>query len=165
MNDLCHLRAVEMIKKNFGRIRDLPKQVWPVIWVTAYRSCEIAMKIEAIGGSNPIVKSMLVGDSRDCDYMDTVGRGIAKSMLVGDSRDVYELERGIRKIELLQNLLPIIRQAKSKADRLGDSSLLIDILKWDIIDAGKMSILRRIIARRFAKADPLYAYPIPDEIL
>lgn len=132
-----------MIKKNFGSIRDLPKQVWPVIWVTAYRSCETAMKIEASGGSNAIVKSMLLGGGRD----------------------VYEFERGVRKIELLRNLLPLIRQAKSEMERLGNSSLLIDILKWDITDAGEMSSLRRIIARQFAKADPLYAYPIPDEIL
>ena len=141
--DLCHLRAVEMIKKNFGSIRDLPKQVWPVIWVTVYRSCEIAMKVEAGGGSNTIVKSILLDGGRDA----------------------YEFERGIRKIEFLRNFIPLIRQAKSEIEQLGASSLLIDILKWDIADAGEMSILRRIIARLFAKADPLYAYPVPDEVL
>lgn len=61
-------------------------------------------------------------------------------------------------------MIPIIRSSASRAAQLADSQLLIDLLKWGIVDAGNMSGLRRTIARQFAKADPEYENPIPREV-
>jgi hypothetical protein len=55
--------------------------------------------------------------------------------------------------------LPLIRSQEA------ESQLLIDILKWNIIDAADMSALRRSVGRLFAKADPAYKESVPAEIL
>ena len=36
---------------------------------------------------------------------------------------------------------------------------MVDILKWGILDAPDMSGIRRLAARKFAKADPMYGQP------
>ncbi len=43
-------RSIEFIRKKWGSLGDLPKHVIPVVWVTAYRSLEVAMRAEAEGG-------------------------------------------------------------------------------------------------------------------
>ena len=53
----------------------------------------------------------------------------------------------------------------SATERADVAQLLIDILKWDIDNAGEMSGLRRAVVRRFAKADSLYGAPVPNELL
>jgi hypothetical protein len=62
-------------------------------------------------------------------------------------------------------MIPIIRQNQSKQDMAAASELLIDILKWDIIDAAEMSSRQRVRARQSAKADPMYQEPVPLGIL
>ena len=135
-------RAIEFIRQNFGSLGDLPKAVIPVIWVTAYRSMEAAMTAEAQGGQNALVKSMLLD-----------GGQFAR-----------EFEASTLRGKLLHDMIPIIRSSASRAAQLANSQLLIDLLKWGIVDAGSMSGLRRTIARQFAKADPEYENPIPQEV-
>jgi hypothetical protein len=135
-------RAVEFIRRNFGSLGDLPKAVIPVIWVTAYRSMEAAMTAEAQGGPNALVKSMLLDGGRFA----------------------REFEASTLRVKLLHEMIPIIRSSASRAAQLADSQLLIDLLKWGIVDGGSMSGLRRTIARQFAKADPEYENPIPQEV-
>jgi len=136
-------RAVQLIKQKFGPLADLPEQLWPVVWVTVYRSCEVSLKVEADGGPNAFLKAALVGGG-------TSG---------------YEMEMAIRKLELLQNIIPNIRQSKSEIDRKADAQLLTDILKWGMHNAVELSSVRRSIARKFARADSLYAGQVPNEIL
>ena len=135
-------RAAALIRKNFGSISDLPESVCLVVWVTAYRSCEVAMNFES-SGPNAIVKDLLAGTGR-----------------VG-----FTFEQSILRMELLRDLVPVIRGAKSGADRLRDAQLLVDILKWNIMDAGNLSRFRRFVARRLAKADDLYRVPVPSDLL
>ena len=139
----CRARAVRLIGEQFGPIGDLPTQLWPVIWVTVYRSCEVAMDLEANGGANAIVKKVLLHGGQAA----------------------YEMERSIRNVGLMKDIVPVIRASKSTMERLGDSQLLIDILKWNITNAGELSVLRRVVARQFARADSLYELPVPEEIL
>lgn len=136
-------RAVELIEQRFGPLSDLPEQLRGVIWVTVYRSCEVAIEVERNGGSKAILKSALVGG------------GVSG----------YEFEMALRKLQLLQEMIPIIRQSRSKSERNADAQLLTDILKWGIRNAGELSPIRRALARTFARADPLYAEPMPSEVL
>lgn len=136
-------RAVQLIKQKFGPLTDLPEQLWPVVWVTVYRSCEISMNVEADGGPITFVKSALVGGG-------TSG---------------HEMEMAIRKLELLQGIILNIRQSKSDIDREADAQLLTDILKWGIDNAVELSVVHRSIARKVAHADSLYTVQVPNEIL
>ena len=48
---------------------------------------------------------------------------------------------------------------------MGGSQLLVDVLKWDIIDAGDVPWWQRVRARQSATADPMYRKPVPAAIL
>jgi hypothetical protein len=85
-------------------------------------------------------------------------------MLLDGGRFAREFEASTLRVKLLHEMIPIIRSSASRAAQLADSQLLIDLLKWGIVDAGSMSGLRRTIARQFAKADPEYENPIPQEV-
>ncbi len=89
---------------------------------------------------------------------------LVKSMLLDGGRFAREFEASTLRVKLLHEMIPIIRSSASRAAQLADSQLLIDLLKWGIVDAGSMSGLRRTIARQFAKADPEYENPIPQEV-
>ena len=89
---------------------------------------------------------------------------IVKSTLNGGKLGM-ELEQATIQIEFLHKMIANIRSNTSRLERLADSFLLIDILKWGILDAAGMSGLRRTILRLFSKADPEYARPIPIEIV
>jgi hypothetical protein len=69
------------------------------------------------------------------------------------------------RLEFILKMVPIIRSHSSKREILGDSQLLVDILKWDIIDAADMSWWQLLRARQSASADPMYRQPVPDSIL
>lgn len=136
-------RAIDYILKHWGKLGDLPEPVVPVIWVTVYRSLKIAMKVEAEGGP----------------------RALTKNFLVGDRQLIRKLEEATCELEFLLKMIPVIRSDPSRANKLADAQLLIDILKWGILDAATMSGLRRTIARQSATADPEYQKPIPPEII
>ena len=78
---------------------------------------------------------------------------------------MIKAQQAILKLDFLQNMIVTIRDGASNSARLADGQLLIDILKWGMTDAAKMSGLRRMWVRRSAQADPLYGSPIPPEIL
>lgn len=137
------MRAVQLIRQKFGPLADLPQQLWPVVWVTVYRSCEVSLKMEAHGGPQTFLKATLVEGGK-----------------AG-----YEMEMAIRKLELLGDMIPAIRQTKLESDRKADAQLLTDILKWGMNDAVERSSVRRSIARTFARSDPLFAAQVPIEIL
>jgi hypothetical protein len=134
-------RAIEYIQKHWGSLRDLPKPLIPVIWVTVYKALKLAMRAEAGGGP----------------------QGLVKNALVRDGRLMPSLQDAISRIELLRKVIPAIRSHTS-SEANADAQLVIDILKWGIEDAGSMSGLRRTLLRQFAKADPEYDKPIPLEI-
>jgi hypothetical protein len=140
--DLAFIRAVDWIHRDLGSVHDLPKPVIQVIWVTVYRSMETVLEAEAKGGQ----------------------WGLAKDALQrGDL--TYRLESSIRRLEFLRKMVAGIRRNQSERGKLADSQLLIDLLKWDILDAPDMSLWQRFRARRSAKADPMYQQPVPSAIL
>ena len=75
-----------------------------------------------------------------------------------------DLEEATLRIQFLQKMLPVIRANKTDIAKATDAQLVIDILKWGILDAASMSGIKRTILRQFAKADPMYKMPIPLEI-
>jgi hypothetical protein len=139
---LARQRAINFIEKNWGKLGDLPKPVIAAVWVTVYRTLETASKVEAEGGS----------------------KGLLKNTLIGDRRLLPELKEATARIEFLQKMIPAIRSNPSNMEKLADGQLLVDILKWNILDAADMSVLKRAVLRRFAKVDPEYKRPIPPEI-
>lgn len=107
-----------------------------VIWVTSYRASEAAIKIEEDGG-------------------------LFKSCLMSGGQAGYEFEKSVHSIEFLKVMIPIIRDSKSNLDRKLNMAMLMDILKWNIIEAQNMSNLIRSIRRRFAKAGHFYYSSVP----
>jgi hypothetical protein len=140
--DLAFARAIDWIHCEFGRLDDLPDPLVPVIWVTVYRGMETGLEAESKGGGTGLVKDALQ---------------------LGDL--MTRLKRSALAIEFLQKMIPTIRASRSKRDQLGDSQLLIDVLKWGILDAPDMSLWKRLLARRSAKADAMYQHPVPPVIL
>lgn len=134
-------RATALILGRYGGLGDLPEELAQVIWVTAYRACAIGLRIETGGGA----------------------KAITKSMLICGGHDARELEQRTHQMEFLEQIVPIIRAAKPK-EREADTRLAVDILKWNIIKAAEMSGIRRLIARKLAKADPMYSQSIPQEL-
>jgi hypothetical protein len=140
--DLAFVRAVDWIHRELGSVHDLPKPVIQVIWITVYRSMETGLEAEAKGGQ----------------------WGLAKDALQrGDL--TYLLESSVRRLEFLRKMVPAIRRNQSERGKLADSQLLIDLLKWDILDAPNMTLWQRFRARRSANADPMYQQPVPSAIL
>ena len=135
-------RAIDFIQKNWGSLGDLPKPLIPVVWVTVYVAIKTAMMAEPEGGSKVLLKNSLIGDRR----------------LLPD------LQETTLRVEFLQKMIPVIRTNPTRMSKLADTQLVIDILKWGILDAAGMSRVRRIILRQFAKAAPEYEMPIPPEI-
>jgi hypothetical protein len=136
-------RSIKWILDRLGSLRDLPDEVAAVVWVTVYRCMGVGIDVENQGGP----------------------RGLLKSMLVGHGELMIKAQQAILKLDFLQNMIVTIRDGASNSARLADGQLLIDILKWGMTDAAKMSGLRRMWVRRSAQADPLYGSPIPPEIL
>ena len=134
--------AIEFIRKKWGSLRDLPEMVIPVIWISVYECLKVTMTAEINGGQKAMMKNMLLGDRKL-------------------TRDV---EAATIKIDFLEKMISQIRSERSNWKKLGTAQLLIDILKWKLISAGSMSVLRRLIARQFAKASADYKKPIPPEI-
>jgi hypothetical protein len=135
-------RAIDFISKTWGSLGDLHEPIIPVVWVTVYRSLETSMTAEAGGGSIALTKSMLSGGAL-----------------------ALEFKNAITRIDFLKKMISVIRSQTGRLERWADSRLVIDILKWRIIDAGSMSPLRRTILRQIAKADSLYGDVLPLEII
>jgi hypothetical protein len=130
-------RSIDFIKKKWGSLRDLPQHVIPVVWVTTYRSMEITMRVEAEGGPH----------------------GLLKNKLIGDRQLAPQLEKAALKIEFLGKMISLLRSTPSQRQKSVDSYVLVDFLKWAAdrdIDLENMSGTRRMMMRRFAKADPLF---------
>ena len=139
---LATSRATALILHRYGALTDLPAELAQVVWVTAYRACAIGLKVENGGGAH----------------------AITKSMLIGGGHDARELEHRTRQMEFLNQLVPAVREARLE-DRNADAQLAVDILKWCILDAPEMSNIRLFIARKFAKADPMYSQGLPQELM
>lgn len=140
--DLAFARAVAWIQREFGRLDDLPKPLVPVIWITVYRSMETGLEAEGKGGAAGLVRDAL-----------QLGNLMTR------------LERSAHAVEFLQKMIPTIRANQTKRNQLGDSQILIDMLKWGILDAPDMSLWRRFLARRLARADPMYRQAVPPQIM
>ena len=135
-------RAVSWIHKELGGLDDLPKPIVPVIWVTVYRSMEVGLKMEQTGGVTGLVKDMLQ---------------------LGDL--TARVQEATLRLELIQKVTINIRDSQSQRDKLAIAQLLIDMLKWDMMQAPDWPLWRRFLARLSAKADPLYRQPVPYAIL
>jgi hypothetical protein len=138
-------RSIDFIKRKWGSLGDLPQHVIAVIWVTTYRSIEIAMKVETEGGP----------------------RGLLKNSLVGDRQLTRQLEEATTKIKFIEKMISLLRSTPSQRQKTIDGYVLVDFLKWAVdrdIDLENVSGLRRAMMRQFAKADPEYKKPIPPEI-
>lgn len=135
-------RAISLIRGKYGCLQDLPEEFRQVVWVTAYRASAIGLKVEAGGGLTALMKSTLVDGSRDA----------------------REFETCTRQLHFLEQMVPIVRSAEGK-QKLADAQLVVDILKWGIIDAADISAIKRMIARKLAKADGLYEMQIPEDVL
>lgn len=129
------------VKESFGTIGDLQKQLQSVVWVTVFRTCQISDKFK---------------DGQIA---------ITRALLSGNMGDVAEFERRIREMEFLKDMIPLVRKAKSKAARNGDTFLIVDILRWSILDAAEMSNFQRMKARFFAVCDSMYKHDVPMELL
>lgn len=88
------------VKESFGTIGDLQKQLQSVVWVTVFRTCQISDKFK---------------DGQIA---------ITRALLSGNMGDVAEFERRIREMEFLKDMIPLVRKAKSKAARNGDTFLM-----------------------------------------
>ena len=131
------------IHREFGGLDDLPKPLVPVIWVTVYRSMQVGLEAERTGGVRGLVKDTL-----------QLGDAIKR-----------ELQEATLSLEFLQKMIPNIRASQSQRAKLADAQLLIDMLKWGMMDAFDRPLWRRFLARLSAKADPLYRQPVPSVIL
>jgi hypothetical protein len=141
--DLAFVRAVDWIRRELGSVHDLSQPVIQVIWVTVYRSMETGLEAEAKGQNHMVLlKDTLQGG----DLM----------MRFGSS---------VNRLEFIRKMIPAIRRNQSERGKQADSQLLIDLLKWDMLDAADMSLWQRFRARRSAKADPMYQQLVPSAIL
>lgn len=139
---LAASRAITLILQNFGALTDLPLELAKVVWVTSYRASVIWSKVESGGGAI----------------------ALTKSMLVGGGHDAREFEERTSQIKFLNRIVPMLRAANPK-DKKSDTQLVVDILKWEILDASDMSYIRRLIARKFAKVDAMYDQSLPQELM
>src|SRR3974390_860790 len=138
-------RSIEFIRKRWVSLADLPKHVIPVVWVTTYRYIEIGMKAEAEGGQ----------------------RSLLKDALVGARQPMPQLKIAAVKMSFLEKMISLLRSTSSPRQKSINGYVLVDFLKWAMdrdIDLEKISGLRRMMMRHYAKADPEYEMPIPPEI-
>lgn len=140
MNDDLRSRAINVVRNKWGCLGDLPTSTVAAVWVTVYRAIEVVNAIEKEGGPDALVKDDLLGSGKLSSKFD----------------------EAILRIKFLEDMIPTIR---SSEDRTADADLLVDILKWGIVDAGSMSRIGRALRRRFRKCDVLYGLPVPDEVL
>ena len=139
-NEEVRRRAIDFIIEKWGALGDLPQPLVHVVWVTVYRALEVSNRIGP-RGSSALVTDQLRGG--------TLGQQLKEASL---------------KIRFLERMLPLIRVHSTRAAKLREGQLLIDILQWNIVDAGRMSRFSRAIARLSAKADPAYSSSVPDEL-
>lgn len=142
MDELAKRRSVKWILDRFGGLHDLPPEVASVVWVTVYRSMEVGIELEDQGGQ----------------------RGLMKDMILGGGDLTLRTEQAALKLDFLQEMVHHIRNNPTSSSRLADGQLLVDVLKWGMVDAADMSALRRMWRRRSAKADPLYEGKVPQEL-
>jgi hypothetical protein len=140
--DAAFVRAIDWIASNFGPLGDLPDSVVPVVWVSIYRAMEVGLEVERSGGPSGFTADLLRGGNR-----------------------MERARKGMLTIDFLVKMVPAIRQSESERHRLADSQLLVDILRWDILDAASMSVAERLLLRQVAKSDPLYGQPVPSVLL
>lgn len=131
-------RAIALILQKYGSLKDLPDEFRKVVWVTIYQACAIGLKLEQGGGPN----------------------AIAKSFLMDAGRETFDMGEAVRRMEFLEQMVPLVRSGNPR-ESAGNAQLVVDMLKWGILDAPDMSGIRRLAARKFAKADPMYGQPIP----
>jgi len=141
--EMLRHRAIKWIRSEFGSVNDLQKEVVQVVWVTVYRATEASAYY-----SRELV--LTPGqDSRLHDMVQLLQRG----------------EEDVQKLKFLKKMVPIIRNNQSEMEKIADSQLLIDFLKWKMLDALNMSRWQRFCARFTAKPDPMYQHPVPSEIM
>lgn len=131
-----------LIENKFGSLKDLPAEVISVVWVTAFRACETEMVVEAAGGP----------------------QALAKNILVGDRKLLPQLKECTGRVQFLEKKITLVRSKRNDREKKTTGQLLVDCLKWDILDAGEMSELHRAVIRKFKRADSLDAQPLPKEI-
>ena len=134
-------RAIKMISKRYGSLKDIPKEFRQVIWVTAYKASAIGLKIERDGGAEAITKNILLDGGRD-----------AKA-----------LKSSVLELQFLDKMVENVRTGKG-IERYADAQLVVDVLKWKMEDVTSMSRISRIINRIFAKADKLYDMQVPKKV-
>lgn len=135
-------RAIAFTLKKWGSLRDLPAELASVVWVAALNAAEVGMRFEAAGS-----QGMVTGD------------------LLSESHFLSMAKVSVAKVQLLDRILPSVRNAGSENERLGNAQLAVDVLKWNILNAGDMSLTRRAVARLLAKTPPEYRLPMPHELL
>jgi len=128
-------RSVSWIREHFGEITDLRGTEAKVIWVTVYRAMEVGLEVEAGGGTQKLLKDRLLNQGK-----------------LG-----LRLEEASIKLNFLLTMIPTIRESRN----IVDSAILVETLKYGILDVTDKSVLRRAVERMFAKVDPMYAQPIP----
>ena len=134
-------RSIALIQIQHGSLADLPQELAHVIWVTTYRACEITIELEKGGEAT----------------------ALTKSMLIGGGADAREFDRRTRQLGFLKQIVPSVR-AGTLREQQADAQLVIDMLKWNM-PATEISGIRRLLARKFAKADAMYNQPIPAVLL
>ena len=135
-------RAISYIKKNYGLLDDLPSVFIPVIWVTVYRGFEQGLRVKSSGP-----------------------QGLLKDMLLDRGEQTRDLQIATAELKFLETVIPQLRNQTSHEKRLADCYLFVDVLRWNIHNAAEMGRFARLQKRIFAKADPLYRYPVPPEIM
>ena len=88
---------------------------------------------------------------------------LTKSMLIGGGADAREFDRRTRQLGFLKQIVPSVR-AGTLREQQAEAQLVIDMLKWNM-PATEISGIRRLLARKFAKADAMYNQPIPAVLL
>ena len=140
---IIEARAIELVKRHFDSLGELPTEVAQVVWVTSFRSCEVGFAAEAAGGAH----------------------GMLKDQLIGEHKLLPNLKEQLIKFDFLKKMIGIIRSQTDMRVRKADVQILVDCLKWNILEPGNLSPIRLAIARKLAKPDSLYGKPIPSQIL
>ena len=130
--------AIELILKKFGNLRDLSEEFRQVVWVTVYAAMSIGAKIEEGGGA----------------------RAITKSILLDHGKDARELESSLNQLKFVTQMIHEFRSSNA-SDAEFAAQMAVDVLKWRMEEAPNMSVLVRMVVRRFSKADKAYGMRVP----